>query len=121
MARSFTEALAAGTIPVIVSDGIELPFATLLEWSSATIFITQAEIDDFGYVISRLCSMSVESRMTMQRTVSRIYQRCFATHSARARCLAAALANQRGDQRPALTPTTAGAAQGLLEGVPCGT
>lgn len=62
----FSEVLAAGLIPIVVSDGWELPFADLIDWSEVAIVVPEAEVHTVpqllaNWTLSRVCKTRVRA------------------------------------------------------------
>lgn len=66
------EAMRHGCIPVIVQDGIELPFQTLLDYNSFSIRLAEREIPK---LVTTLKAISSKRGSAMQRVVAAVWQR----------------------------------------------
>ena len=90
----FSEVIGAGSIPVVLSDGLTLPFAQIIDWSKAAIVLPEKVIDDLnknGGGVDGLLSLlpsKVETR-AMLAEVQRIHSTYFATPAKREAALMA--------------------------------
>ena len=102
----FTETLAACTIPVIIADGLSLPFEELIDWSTAVVVVPEKEVHrilDFLPPVSK--------QRAMMQAVCDIHRRFFSTESARNSAFKAAMALRitRNVSKPAGWPRPLGA------------
>ena len=102
----FSETLAACTIPVVIADGLSLPFEELIDWSTAAVFVPEKEVHR---ILDFLPPVS-EQRAMMQ-AVCDIHRRFFSTEAARASAFEAAMALRitRNVSRPSGWPRPLGA------------
>lgn len=70
------EALAANCIPVIVIDGVVLPFNNVIDWKRAAIFVME---DYLNTVINVVKQVSKEKIKEMQKQVKFIYDKYFSS------------------------------------------
>lgn len=68
------EAMAANCIPVIVMDGVTMPFNEVLDWKRAAIFI----MEDFLHTLKHVISQISDNKITeMRRQIQFLYKRYF--------------------------------------------
>ena len=104
----FTEVLKAGAIPVVLSDGLQLPLEPLVDWARAAIVLPEEDAKDFKRLMRRLCELDAPRKAAMQRAGRTVYELCVATPEAQADCLLRALAmlvERRSELVALLTPT----------------
>ena len=70
----FLESLAAGSIPVVLADGIVLPFAGMIDWRKAAIQIPEAEWERIPTILRSLPEQKVQE---MQCNCLFIYRNFF--------------------------------------------
>lgn len=70
------EALAANCIPVIVIDGVVLPFNNVIDWKRAAIFVME---DYLNTVMNIIKQISEEKITEMQKQVKFLYDKYFCT------------------------------------------
>lgn len=87
----FSEAIGACAIPVIIADGLQLPFGELIDWKAAAVFIPESEASDVVSVLRRLPPKEAWDRMLSQ--VCRINEAYFASQRKRTRALLNAAAS----------------------------
>lgn len=68
------EAMAANCIPVIVMDGVVMPFGNVLDWKRAAIFIME---DYLNTLIDVLKQKSDETVRSMKKQVKFLYNKYF--------------------------------------------
>lgn len=106
----FIEALRAGCIPVLLSDGLEFPFAPLINWEVAAVRINESSASDFGAgIVGTLEKKLPHVTVMLQNTID-IYRRCFQTINHRVECLLlsleAKLLEQKTSGRPHSPPVS---------------
>ena len=75
-----SEALNACSIPVIIADGLTLPYAQLIDWDTACVRISESVLDGMASYRDLLALLPSGGRLrAMQRSVARINERFFAT------------------------------------------
>lgn len=60
----FYESLLLGCVPVILSDGLHLPFETLLDYSSMTIKVLEADLARLPVLLNSVPRERIESKRT---------------------------------------------------------
>lgn len=70
------DALAAGCIPVVIADSIIMPFAPLIDWNRAALFIPE---DDISSLINIVKTVSSERRNEMALQTRWLYDKYFAS------------------------------------------
>lgn len=107
----FVESLKAGCVPVLLSDGLEFPFAPLINWTVAAVRIDEAKAADFGTGIIGILVEKLPQVAAMRQNVIAIYRRCFQTIHLRVECLLlslkAKLLEQKTLGRPRSPPVAA--------------
>ena len=88
----FTEVLKAGAIPVVLSDGLQLPLEPLVDWARAAIVLPEEDAKDFKRLMRRLCELDAPATAALQRAGRTVYELCMATPRAQADSLLRALA-----------------------------
>ncbi|KAG8263793.1 Exostosin-2 [Homalodisca vitripennis] len=73
------EALAAGCIPIVTADAMVMPFADIIDWKRAALFVGEA---DLNTVIDVAASVSEKRRDEMREQGLWLYQRYFSTMEA---------------------------------------
>nr|XP_022907992.1 exostosin-2 isoform X1 [Onthophagus taurus] len=68
------EAMAAGCVPVIVEDGVVMPFHNVIDWKRAAVFIMEEHIRGLMDV---LANISEERRLRMRKQVLFLYRSYF--------------------------------------------
>jgi len=91
-----TEALAAGAIPVIVSDGWVLPFEDVLDYRAFSVVIPEARCGDTLDILRRLPEADIAR---MRTAAGNAYRAQFATMSRQINTLLAILHGWRRDGR----------------------
>jgi hypothetical protein len=86
------EALAAGSIPVIINDDWVLPFSELLDYSSFTVRIKES---DWDQTLSILKAITPEQRCVLKEEGFLIYQSYFATMKAQLSALFTIVASRK--------------------------
>ena len=85
----FTETILAGAIPVIVSDGLEMPMGELIDWASASVRILEAEWATFTNVQDVLDRLPLHKTAELQKNVAVIRDMYFVSHKRNASILSA--------------------------------
>jgi hypothetical protein len=85
------EIMAAGGIPVILSDGWVLPFSEALDWSAFSVRVEEA---DASGTLALLRSIPPERVRAMQRKVAQVYRDHFASFERQADTLLGIVARQ---------------------------
>ena len=83
MSYRLAETLSYGAVPVIASDFIKLPFATLLDWHAFSIRISESQLLSLPELLRALPRARVAS---LQQNAVLAYERCFATPGRIALC-----------------------------------
>ena len=83
MSYRLAETMAAGTVPVIVSDYMVLPFAGVLDWRRLAVRVPEGDIRSVPAVLR---SLSQERVAAMRAAVADAYERCFASPGKIALC-----------------------------------
>lgn len=68
------EAMAANCVPVIVRDGVVMPFENVLDWKRAAVFVME---DYLNTVMDVLKKISEDRLKDMQKQVYFLYQQYF--------------------------------------------
>lgn len=68
------EAMAANCIPVIIMDGVTMPFNEVLDWKRAAIFIMEDFLHTLKHVINQI---SGDKIMEMRRQIQFLYKKYF--------------------------------------------
>ena len=84
MSYRLSETMACGTIPVIVSDFMVLPFQQLLNWSAFSVRLPEKLFS--AALVDRLRALPDERVRQMRAKVVEVYERCFATPAATVLC-----------------------------------
>ena len=84
MSYRLSETMACGTIPIIVSDFMVLPFQQLLNWSAFSIRLPEKLFS--AALVDRLRAVPNERVRQMRAKVVEAYERCFATPAATVLC-----------------------------------
>eukprot|EP00928_Gymnodinium_smaydae_P079233 TRINITY_DN6320_c3_g1_i1.p1 TRINITY_DN6320_c3_g1~~TRINITY_DN6320_c3_g1_i1.p1 ORF type:complete len:466 (+),score=44.90 TRINITY_DN6320_c3_g1_i1:58-1398(+) len=89
----FSEAVRACSIPVVISDGLTLPFEELIDWSQASIRLPEniSHKDGANAIVSALPKDPVRIKQ-MRTEVCRLYAKYFQTFAKRADALLLAAA-----------------------------
>lgn len=106
----FSEAIGAGAIPVILADGLTLPYENIIDWSTAAIRLPNAYAKDADLIMKALPS-DQETIVKMRQAVYDINRKYFATPDARADAMlldAAALVKKGGKYSPIWNSYTQG-------------
>ena len=70
------EVMSAGAIPVVISDGWELPFSEIVDWKTISIQVGEEEVEG---VVERLRGVGWEERCEMRRRGREFYDRYMRT------------------------------------------
>ena len=111
----FSEVIGAGAVPVVIADGLTLPYAQLIDWDMACVRISESVLDGMASYRDLLALLPSGGRLrAMQRSVARINERFFATARLREDALL--------DSARALGPASKARRLGLLRegGMQCG-
>jgi hypothetical protein len=98
----FSEAIGAGAIPVIIADGLTLPYENIIDWSKASIRLPNVAAQDADQIMQALPTDKA-TIMKMRNEVYDINRKYFATKEARADAMlldAAALVKKNGKYLP---------------------
>ena len=67
-ARRFFDSIAAGCVPIIVSDGVNLPFVDRLDWRAFTVQITERDmVSGRDGVVTVLSKLAADSDLLEQK------------------------------------------------------
>jgi len=83
MSYRLAEALSYGTVPVILSDFITLPFSHVLDWTAFSVRAPEAALERLP---ERLRALSAEAVAGMRAAARAAYDRCFASPGVIALC-----------------------------------
>ena len=113
------EVVAVGTIPVILSDGVSLPFEHSVDWASMSIRLPEDDAHDFAGILAKLTEVSEARVREMRRRLLKLAADCLGTEASHVRCfvtsLQAAVSRERfgeGAGAVAAASLTAGGSQG---------
>lgn len=98
----FSEALGAGAIPVVLAQGLTLPYENIIDWSKAAISLPNSYAGDANKIMAALPT-DEETIKKMRHEVYEINRKYFATPEARADAMlldAAALVQKKGKYEP---------------------
>lgn len=98
----FSEAIGAGAIPVLIADGLTLPYEEIIDWNTAAIRLPNSYAKDSDKIMKALPS-DPETIMKMRKAVYDINRKYFATAEARADAMlldASAKVKQNGKYSP---------------------
>ncbi len=73
----FTEVIAAGAIPVVLSDGLTLPFAKSIHWPEAAVVLPEAIVENGGIPAILSALPTGEAALRMELEVQRIFRKYF--------------------------------------------
>lgn len=99
------ETMAAGAIPVVLSDGWVLPFGEVVDWGAVAVRVPESE---WASVVERLRAIPDETVLAMRRSAIAAYRRHFATIERQVDTLLTILARRHA--------ATAGIAAGAIAG-----
>mmetsp|Transcript_48908 Transcript_48908/g.140548 ORF Transcript_48908/g.140548 Transcript_48908/m.140548 type:complete len:410 (+) Transcript_48908:50-1279(+) len=74
----FSEALGACSVPVIIADGLTLPFEELIDWTKASLRVPESMASNASAILELLEQRAPEAP-AMRREACRIYEKYFAT------------------------------------------
>lgn len=80
------EVIAAGAIPVILSDGLSLPFENLFNWDGLSIRLPEIAAEDFGSIIRILLAVPMSTVTKMQAGLRQVARRCLSSETAHVHC-----------------------------------
>ena len=63
-------AIACGCIPVIISDGILLPFANIIDYSTFTFTFSESVVNDLGSMFNHLHSITLDRYSQMRQALA---------------------------------------------------
>ena len=63
-------AIACGCIPVIVSDGIQLPFANIIDYNTFTFTFSESVVNDLGSMFGHLMSVTPDRYSQMRQALA---------------------------------------------------
>lgn len=98
----FSEAIGAGAIPVVLAQGLTLPYENIIDWSKAAIYLPNSYAKDANKIMAAIPT-DEETIMKMRHEVYEINRKYFATPEARADAMlldAAALVQKKGKYQP---------------------
>ncbi|KAK6141735.1 hypothetical protein DH2020_024537 [Rehmannia glutinosa] len=55
------ESVALGCVPVIIADGIRLPFPSAVPWSEISLTVAEADVDKLGKILEHVASTNLTS------------------------------------------------------------
>ncbi|KAK6163422.1 hypothetical protein DH2020_000286 [Rehmannia glutinosa] len=55
------EAVALGCVPVIIADGIRLPFPSAVPWPEISLTVAEADVDKLGKILEHVASTNLTS------------------------------------------------------------
>jgi hypothetical protein len=67
------EAIELGAIPVIISDGIELPFEREVEWRKFSVKVRHKNLDNLAAKLKTITAESIREKQNYMRTVRDIF------------------------------------------------
>lgn len=70
------EAMAANCIPVIVMDGVVMPFNNVIDWKRAAVFIMEDYLNTLMSILKRI---SEDRIVDMQQQIKFLYDRYFSS------------------------------------------
>jgi len=82
----FTEAILAGSIPVVIADGLTLPYEELIDWSEASISIPEEKATDADGIMQMLPT-DADKILSMRKKVCEIRDKYFASGKLRAEAM----------------------------------
>lgn len=63
-------AIACGCVPVIISDGIQLPFASIIDYTTFTLTFSESVVNDLGSVLEYLISVTPDRYKKMRQALA---------------------------------------------------
>ena len=63
-------AIACGCVPVIISDGIQLPFASIIDYTTFTLTFSESVVNDLGSVLKYLISVTPDRYKEMRQALA---------------------------------------------------
>ena len=69
----------AGVIPVILADGMSLPYSHLIDWPEARLSLPESRAKNFSAVVESVAAVSKGRKARMRAKVRLIYDECMAT------------------------------------------
>lgn len=103
----FSEIMGARAIPVIIADGMTLPFEQLIDWSHAAVWIEEAVVENAKSPEDLLNKLPQDASVILQlrRNICEIHDRFFRTHEHRVNgFLQSIMVYQRKRPTPAYLP-----------------
>ncbi len=82
----FGETMNAGVIPVILADGMSLPYGHLVDWPQARLALPESLAKNFSAVVAAVAAVSKGRKARMRAKVRQIYEECMATDAKLADC-----------------------------------
>ena len=82
----FGETMNAGVIPVILADGMSLPYSHLVDWPQARLSLPESLAKNFSAVVETVAAVSKGRKARMRSKVRLIYNECMATDARLADC-----------------------------------
>ena len=76
----------AGVIPVVLADGMSLPYSHLVDWPQARLALPEALAKNFSAVVETVAAVSKGRKARMRSKVRLIYNECMATDARLADC-----------------------------------
>ena len=76
----------AGVIPVILADGMSLPYGHLIDWPQARLALPESRAKNFSAIVETVAAVSKGRKARMRSKVRRIYEECMATDAKLADC-----------------------------------
>ena len=85
------EVVAVGTIPVILADGVSLPFEHTVDWDSMSIRLPEEDAQDFAGILVKLAAISEARVREMRRRLLKLAANCLGTEASHVRCFVTSL------------------------------
>ena len=76
----------AGVIPVVLADGMSLPYSHLIDWPQARLALPESLAKNFSAVVAAVAAVSKGRKARMRSKVRLIYNECMATDARLADC-----------------------------------
>lgn len=89
----FLELLSTGTIPVVIADGLRMPYEQLIPWEAILVRLSEAEVRDGNAdsILAPLKAMEPQEIRRRGRLARRVYELYFSTAEARVNALLASV------------------------------